>query len=150
LGSSAFRFDRYKLSFLACGVFLFLSSVTVPAQSEKPALQPKPSVLIASLPLEGSRDEGVRKVLASAMRFQLERIGTQTILFSTTDEEALVRDLLGEEEPDPRALAISLIEFVSGLNHDFLALAGYIKDSEEIQVSFYIADLQRGEYGFIP
>jgi len=145
LGSSAFRFDRYKLSFLACGVFLFLSSVTVPAQSEKPALQPKPSVLIASLPLEGSRDEGVRKVLASAMRFQLERIGTQTILFSTTDEEALVRDLLGEEEPDPRALAISLIEFVSGLNHDFLALAGYIKDGGEIQVSFYIADLQRGE-----
>jgi len=145
LGSSLSRFDRYKLSFLACGVFLFLSSVTVPAQSEKPALQPKPSVLIASLPLEGSRDEGVRKVLASAMRFQLERIGTQTILFSTTDEEALVRDLLGEEEPDPRALAISLIEFVSGLNHDFLALAGYIKDGGEIQVSFYIADLQRGE-----
>ena len=145
MGSSLSRFDRYKLSFLACGVFLFLSSVTATAQSEKPTPQPKPSVLIASLPLEGSRDEGVRKVLASAMRFQLERIGTQTLLFSTTDEEALVRDLLGEEEPDPRALAISLIEFVSGLNHDFLALAGYIKDGGEIQVSFYIADLQRGE-----
>jgi hypothetical protein len=54
------------------------------------------------------------------------------------------------EEPDFRALATLLIEFVSGLNHDFLALAGYIKDSEEIQVSFYITDLQRGEYGFIP
>jgi hypothetical protein len=145
LGSSLSRFDRYKLSLLACGVLLVLSSVTATAQSEKPTPQPKPSVLIASLPLEGSRDEGVRKVLASAMRFQLERIGTQTLLFSTTDEEALVRDLLGEEEPDPRALAISLIEFVSGLNHDFLALAGYIKDGGEIQVSFYIADLQRGE-----
>jgi hypothetical protein len=102
-------------------------------------------VLVVSLPLEGSRDEGVRKVLASAMRFQLERIGTQTILFSTTEEEALVRDLLGGGQADPRTLATSLIEFVSGLNHDFLALAGYVKEQEQIQVSFFIADLQRGE-----
>jgi len=145
LGSSASRIDRHILSLLACGVIFFLSSVTVPAQSEKPTPQAKPSVLIASLPLEGSRDEGVRKVLVSAMRFQLERLGMQTLLFATTDEEALVRDLLGEEEPDPQVLVTSLIEFISGLNHDFLALAGYIKEQEEIQVSFYIADLQRGE-----
>jgi len=145
LGSGASRVDRTILSLLACGVLLVLSTASVTAQSEKPTPQDKPSVLIASLPLEGSRDEGVRKVLASAMRFQLERIGTQTLLFATTDEEALVRDLLGEEEPDPRALADALIEFISGLNHDFLALAGYIKEQEEIQVSFYIADLQRGE-----
>ena len=145
MGSGASRFNTYLLSLLACSVFLVLSSVRVPAQSETAIPEAKPSVLIASLPLEGSRDEGVRKVLASAMRFQLERLGTQTLMFATTDEEALVRDLLGEEGADPRALATSLIEFVTGLNHDFLALAGYIKDNEEIQVSFYIADLQRGE-----
>jgi hypothetical protein len=142
LGRGTSRFKR--TIFTLCGVLLFLSSVTVSAQSEKPVSQAKPSVLIAALPLEGSRDEGVRKVLASAMRFQLERMGTQTILFATTDEEALVRDLLGGEEPDPRALATALIEFISGLNHDFLVLAGYIKEQEEIQVSFYIADLGRG------
>ena len=145
MGSGASRINRYIFSLLACGVIFFLSSVTVPAQSEKPTPQAKPSVLIAALPLEGSRDEGVRKVLVSAMRFQLERLGMQTLLFATTDEEALVRDLLGEEEADPQVLATSLIEFISGLNHDFLALAGYIKEQEEIQVSFYIADLQRGE-----
>ena len=145
MGSGVFRFDRYILSLLACGVLLVLSSVSVPAQPETTTRRAKPSVLIASLPLEGSRDEGVRRVLASSMRFQLEQMGTQTLLFSTTDEEALVRDLLGEEETDPRALATSLIEFISGLNHDFLALAGYIKDNEEIRVNFYIADLQRGE-----
>jgi hypothetical protein len=142
LGRGTSRFDR--TIFTLFGVLLFLSSVSVSAQSEKPVSQAKPSVLIAALPLEGSRDEGVRKVLASAMRFQLERMGTQTILFATTDEEALVRDLLGGEERDPRALAAALIEFVSGLNHDFLVLAGYIKEKEEIQVSFYIADLGRG------
>ena len=145
MGSGAFRFNTYILSLLAGSVLLVLSSVRVPAQSETAIPQIKPSVLIASLPLEGSRDEGVRKVLASAMRFQLERLGTQTLMFATTDEEALVRDLLGEEEADPRALATSLIEFISGLNHDFLALAGYIKEQEEIHVHFYIADLGRGE-----
>lgn len=145
MGSGASRVNTYTLTLLACGVLLVLSCLTATAQSEKPTTQSKPSVLIVSLPLEGSRDEGVRKVLASAMRFQLERIGTQTILFSTTEEEALVRDLLGGGQADPRTLATSLIEFVSGLNHDFLALAGYIKEQEQIQVSFFIADLQRGE-----
>jgi hypothetical protein len=145
LGSGVLRFDRSILSLLACGALLVLSSVSVPAQPETTLPQAKPSVLIASLPLEGSRDEGVRKVLASVMRFQLERLGTQTLMFATTDEEALVRDLLGEEAADPQALATSLIEFVSGLRHDFLILAGYIKDKEGIQVSFFIADLGRGE-----
>jgi hypothetical protein len=145
LGSGASRFDRSILLLLACGVFLVLNSVTVPAQSEKPTPQAKPSVLIAALPLQGSRDDGVRKVLASAMRFQLEQKETQTLLFATTDEEALVRDLLGEQEADPQVLATALIEFITGLNHDFLVLAGYIKEQEEIQVSFYIADLGRGE-----
>jgi hypothetical protein len=145
LGSGTSRFNRTILSLLVCGVLLFLSCVSVSAQSEKPTSQAKPSVLIAALPVEGPRDEGVRKVLASAMRFQLEQMGTQTILFSTTDEEALVRDLLGEEQADPQVLAAALIEFVSGLNHDFLILAGYIKEREEIQVSFYIADLGRGK-----
>jgi len=145
LGSGTSRFDRSNLSLLICGVLLVLSSVTVSAQSEKPILQAKPSVLIAALPLEGSRDEGVRKVLASSMRFQLERMGTQTLLFATTDEEALVRDLLGEAQADPQVLATALLEFISGLNHDFFVLAGYIKEQEEIQVSFYIADLGRGE-----
>jgi hypothetical protein len=145
LGSGVSRIDRYILSLLTCGVLLFLGPAKIAAQSEKTAPQPKPSVLIASLPLEGSPDEGVRKVLASAMRFQLEQLGTQTLLFSTTDEEALVRDLLGEEEPEAQLLATTLIEFISGLNHDFLALAGYIKEQEQIQVSFYIADLGRGE-----
>jgi hypothetical protein len=145
LGSGACRFDRHLLSLFIGGALLFLSSVSVAAQSEKPIPQSKPSVLIAALPVEGPRDEGVRKVLASAMRFQLERIGMQTILFSTTDEESLVRDLLGDEQADPRVLATSLIEFVSGLRHDFLALAGYTREGGEIQVSFYIADLQRGE-----
>jgi hypothetical protein len=145
LGSGASKVTTYTLTLLACGVLLVLSSVTATAQSEKPTTQTKPSVLIVSLPLQGPRDEGVRKVLASAMRFQLERLGTQSLLFATTDEEALVQDLLGGREADPRALATSLIEFVSGLNHDFLALAGYIKEQEQIQVSFFIADLQRGE-----
>jgi len=145
LDSGTSRFDRSNLSLLICGVLLVLSSVTVSAQSEKPTPQAKPSVLIAALPLEGSRDEGVRKVLASSMRFQLERMGTQTLLFATTDEEALVRDLLGEAQADPQVLAAALLEFISGLNHDFLILAGYIKEQEEIQVSFYIADLGRGE-----
>jgi hypothetical protein len=66
-------------------------------------------------------------------------------LFASTDEEALVRDLFGEEERDPEFLIKSLMEFFSGVNHEFLALAGYIKEGEEIQVSFFIADLQRGE-----
>jgi hypothetical protein len=145
LGRGTSWVERFVLSLLACGLLLFLSSVKVSAQSEKPATQAKPSVLIAALPLEGSRDEGVRKVLASAMRFQLERLGTQTLLFATTDEEALVEDLLGGEAADPDALAASLIDFVSGLNHDFLALAVYIREQDEIQVSFYIADLGRGE-----
>jgi hypothetical protein len=79
------------------------------------------------------------------MRFQLEQMGTQTLLFSTTDEEALVRDLFGDEERDPEFLTKSLIEFISGVKQEFLALAGYIKEGEEIQVSFFIADLQRGE-----
>jgi hypothetical protein len=87
----------------------------------------------------------VRKVLASAMRFQLERRGTQTLLFATTDEQSLVKDLLGDSGADPQALAASLIEFISGLNHDFLALAGYTKEQEEIQVNFFVADLGRGE-----
>ena len=146
MGRGTSRFNKSIFSLLAGVVLLNLSSVSVSAQSEKPAPQVKPSVLIAALPLEGSRDEGVRKVLASAIRFQLEQMGTQTLLFATTDEEALVKDLLGEEqEADPQALAAALIEFISGLNHDFLVLAGYIKEQEEIQVSFYIADLGRGE-----
>jgi hypothetical protein len=145
LGRGTSRFNRTTFSILAWGFLIFLSSVAVSAQSEKPATQAEPSVLIAALPVEGSRDEGVRKVLASAMRFQLERMGTQTLLFATTDEEALVKDLLGEAAVDPRALAAALIEFVSGLNHDFLVFAGYIKEQEEIQVNFYIADLGRGE-----
>jgi hypothetical protein len=37
------------------------------------------------------------------------------------------------------------MEFFSGVNHEFLVLAGYSKEGEEIQVSFFIADLQRGE-----
>ena len=138
-------FHKYFVSLLTCSVLFILGSVRVYSQSEKTAPLPKPSVLIASLPLEGSRDEGVRKVLASVMRFQLERMGTQTLLFSTTDEEALVRDLFGEEERNPEFLTKSLMEFFSGVNHEFLALAGYIKEGEEIQVSFFIADLQRGE-----
>ena len=145
MGIGASRFDRSVFSLLSCGILLVLSSVSVSAQSEKPTPQAKPSVLIASLPLQGSRDEGVRKVLASAMRFQLERLGTQSLLFATTDEEALVKDLLGGEQANPQALATALLEFISGLNHDFLALAGYIKEQEEIQVSFFIADLGRGE-----
>jgi hypothetical protein len=145
LDSGASRFNRYILSLLTWGVLLVLSSVTVSALSEKPAPQAKPSVLIVSLPLEGSRDEGVQKVLASAMRFQLEQTGTQTLLFATTDEESLVRDLLGAGEADPQALATALIEFVSGLDHDFLAFAGYSKEREVIQVNFFIADLGRGE-----
>ncbi|UCF99572.1 MAG: hypothetical protein JSV89_08525 [Spirochaetaceae bacterium] len=102
-------------------------------------------MLIACLPLKGPRDEGVRKVLASVMRFELEQLGTQTLRFATTDEEALVRDLLGDADADPEFLLTSLMEFISGVNHEFLALAGYIKDNEEIQVSFFIADLERGE-----
>ena len=138
-------FQKYFVSLLACGVLFVLGSVRVHSRSEKTVPLGKPSVLIASLPLEGSRDEGVRKVLASVMRFQLERMGTQTLLFSTTDEEALVRDLFGEGERNPEFLIKSLIEFFSGVNHEFLALAGYIREGEEIQVSFFIADLQRGE-----
>ena len=145
MGRGTSRFNKTIFSLLAGVVLLNLSSVSVSAQSEKPAPQVKPSVLIAALPLEGSRDEGVRKVLASAIRFQLEQMGTQTLLFATTDEEALVKDLLGGKKADPQALAAALIEFVSGLNHDFLVLAGYIKEQGEIQVSFYIADLGRGE-----
>jgi hypothetical protein len=150
LVNSASRFYKQLLSLLACCVLVFLSSASVSAQSQ--AITPqtsrpqaKPSVLIASLPVEGARDDGVRKVLASVMRFQLERLGTQSLLYATTDEEALVRDLLGGAEPDPDLLVTSLLELFSGLNHDFLALAGYIKEKEEIQVSFYIADLGRGE-----
>ena len=145
LVSGVSGFSKYFVSLLACSVLFILGSVTVHSQSEKTALLPKPSVLIASLPLEGSRDEGVRKVLASVMRFQLERMGTQTLLFASTDEEALVSDLFGEEERDPEFLIKSLMEFFSGVSHEFLALAGYIKEGEEIQVSFFIADLQRGE-----
>ncbi len=121
-------FSKYFVSLLACSVLFILGSVTVHSQSEKTAPLPKPSVLIASLPLEGSRDEGVRKVLASVMRFQLERMGTQTLLFASTDEEALVSDLFGEEERDPEFLIKSLMEFFSGVSHEFLALAGYIKE----------------------
>ncbi len=138
-------FQKYFVSLLTCSVLFILGSVRVYSQSEKAAPLPRPSVLIASLPLEGSRDEGVRKVLASVMRFQLERMGTQTLLFASTDEEELVRDLFGEEDRDPEFLAKSLMEFFSGGNHEFLALAGYSKEREEIQVSFFIADLQRGE-----
>ena len=138
-------FQKYFVSLLTCSVLFILGSVRVYSQSEKAAPLPRPSVLIASLPLEGARDEGVRKVLASVMRFQLERMGTQTLLFASTDEEELVRDLFGEEERDPEFLTKSLMEFFSGVNHEFLALAGYIKEGEEIQVSFFIADLQRGE-----
>jgi hypothetical protein len=145
LDISVFRYNKVLVSLLAFSLQFFLGSVQVYPQSEKAAPIAKPSVLIASLPVEGSRDEGVRKVLASAMRFQLEQMGTQTLLFASTDEEALVRDLFGEEERDPEFLIKSLMEFFSGVNHEFLALAGYIKEGEEIQVSFFIADLQRGE-----
>lgn len=145
MGSVVFGFYKYLVSLLACSVLFVLGSVRVHSQSEKTVPPGKPSVLIASLPLEGSRDEGVGKVLASVMRFQLERMGTQTLLFSTTDEEALVRDLFGKEKRSPDFLIKSLIEFFSGVNHEFLVLAGYIKEGEEIQVSFFIADLQRGE-----
>lgn len=150
MADSASGFHRRILSLPACCVLLFLSSAALSAQSQTAtprtvSAEAQPSVLIASLPLEGARDDGVRKVLASVMRFQLERLGTQTLLYATTDEEALVRDLLGEAKPDPDLLAVSLLELFSGLNHDFLALAGYIKDDREIQVSFYIADLGRGE-----
>jgi hypothetical protein len=137
--------EKYVLALSVCGILLFLNPARILAQSERTIPHVKPSVLIAALPLTGSRDEGVRKVLASAMRFELERAGVQTLLFATTDEQALVHDLLGGEEPDPELLVISLMEFFSGLNHEFLALAGYIKKEEEIQVSFYIADLGRGE-----
>jgi len=145
LASGVSIFHKYFVSLLTCSVLFVIGSVRVYSQSEKTAPLPKPSVLIASLPLEGSRDEGVRKVLASVMRFQLERMGTQTLLFASTDEEALVSDLFGEEERDPEFLIKSLVEFFSGVNHEFLVLAGYIKKGEEIQVSFFIADLQRGE-----
>ena len=138
------------LSLLACCVLVSLSSAALSAQSQTAAPQTvearaRPSVIIASLPLEGARDDGVRKVLASVMRFQLEQLGTQTLLYATTDEEALVQDLLGEAKPKPDLLAAALLELFSGLNHDFLALAGYIKGDREIQVSFYFADLGRGE-----
>ncbi len=79
------------------------------------------------------------------MRFQLEQMGAQTLLFASTDEEELVRDLFGKQERDPEVLIKSLMEFFSGVNQEFLALAGYIKEGEEIQVSFSIADLQMGE-----
>jgi hypothetical protein len=138
-------FNRSILTLLVVGVFLFLSSGEASAQSETATSQAKPSILVASLPLEGSSDEGVRKVLDSSMRFQLERLGAQTLMFATTDEEALVQDLLGGQTADPEVLATSLVEFVAGLNHDFLALAGYIKEQEEIQVSFFVVDLGRGE-----
>jgi len=145
LAGGVSRFQKYFVSLLTCSVLLFLGTVTAHSQSEKTAPLPKPSVLVASLPLEGSRDEGVRKVLASVMRFQLERMGTQTLLFASTEEEALVRDLFGGDERNPEFLIKSLIEFFSGVNQEFLALAGYIKEEEEIQVNFFIADLQSGE-----
>jgi hypothetical protein len=138
-------FQKHLFPYLVCFVLLSLGSIQLSAQPKDSELQTKPSVLIASLPVEGSQDQGVRKVLASVMRFQLEGLGIQSLTFATTDEEALVRDLFGNGERDPDILMQSLLEFFSGLNHDFLAFAGYIKKGEEIQVRFYIADLRRGE-----
>ena len=143
MGGKVSHFQKSVPARLVCTIVLLLSSFSISAQSTEP--QVKPVVLIAVLPLQGSPQEGVRKVLSSAIRFQLERAGTQTLLFATTDEQALVSDLLGDSPREAAMLARSLLEFFSGLNHEFLVLAGYTKEREEIQVSFIFADLQRGE-----
>ncbi len=145
MGSIVSVSRRTRLTLLFCCFSFLLGSLQVYPQTEKTAASVKPSVLIVSLPVQGKRDEGVRKVLASAMRFQLEQIGLQALLFASTDEESLVADLLGELAGDSAALARSLLDFFSSANQDFLILGGYIKEKEEIQVDFYFADLERGE-----
>jgi hypothetical protein len=145
LGSTVSISRRTHLTLLIFCFYFLVGSLQVYPQTEKAAASVKPSVLIVSLPVQGKRDEGVRKVLASAMRFELEQSGLQTLLVASTDEESLVADLLGEKAGDSAALARSLLEFFSSANQDFLILGGYIKEKEEIQVDFYFADLERGE-----
>jgi hypothetical protein len=130
---------------IACCFILLLISAGLPAQSEKKAVEDRPGVIVVSVPLKGPPDPGVRKVLSSALRFQLEALGLRAFVLSTGEEEELLRDPLWERGADPELLFTSLMDYCSGLDHDFLALAGYIEDGEEIQVSFYIADLRRGE-----
>jgi hypothetical protein len=136
-----------KSSFFVFLLFAFavcLSSPPAHSQDRSPPIGPKPVALIAALPLAGPPDEGVRKVLTSVMRLELERQGLQTILFASADEQALVRDLLEGQPRDSAGLLRGLVEFSAAGDRDFLVLGGYTQEVEEIQVDFGIADAEQG------
>jgi hypothetical protein len=136
------RFSVLGLFFLA---FAFcLSPILAHGQNERPSTVSKPVALIVVLPLVGPPEAGVRRVLGSVIRLELERQGLQTILFASTDEEGLVRDLLEGQAPDPSRLLGGLLELSAAGDRDFLVLGSYTREGEEIQVDFAIADAKQG------
>ncbi len=145
MGRKAFGRKKTALALLACGILCLAGGPRVYAQTEKAASSTRPAVLSVVLPLAGQGDAGVRKVLISSLRFRLEGAGLQVHLFTPAGEERLVEDLLGDRERNVRSLTLALLELDSPVEQEFLAVAGYIKEGEEIQVGFCIADLRGKE-----
>jgi hypothetical protein len=145
LGSKASGRKKNTLALLACGVLCLAGGLRIHAQAQQTASSARPAVLIAVLPLAGQGDPGVRKVLISSLRFRLEEAGLQVRLFTPAGQERPVEDLLGDRQRNIRTLTLALLELDLPVEHEFLAVAGYIKEGEEIQVDFSIADLEGEE-----
>ncbi len=145
MGSKASGKRKNVLALLACVILGLAGGLRIHAQAQQAASSARPAVLIAVLPLAGQGDPGVRKVLISSLRFRLEEAGLQVRLFTPAGQERLVEDLLEDRQRNIRTLTLALLELDSPVEHEFLAVAGYIKDGEEIQVDFSIADLEGEE-----